>query len=166
MTSCCRLRLHLWAFQVAEIKVLPCWSGAASTVQPHPCFLSDFVRARVKSWEHRMHNNLDRCPAVFGLNTTVAQTWALRDGGSQKQGRQAAARRQIKRDSQDRCSWGVNPVCEWVIMFIHPAVAPSEATGFAGSLMRRRLRLLQEGRLTRLFLSLSETANQVRWGRG
>lgn len=47
-------------------------------------------------------------------------------------------------------------------MFIHPAVAPSRATGFAGSLMRRRLRLLQEVRLTRLFLSLSQTAKQVR----
>ncbi|KAG8001313.1 hypothetical protein GBF38_006925, partial [Nibea albiflora] len=41
------------------------------------------------------------------------------------------------------------------------AVAPSGATGLAGSLMRRHRRLLQERSLTRQFLSASETANQV-----
>lgn len=51
-------------------------------------------------------------------------------------------------------------------MFFRPAAAPSRATGFAGSLMRRRLRLLQGLRLTRLFLSLSQTAKQVRGRRG
>lgn len=119
-----------------------------------------------------MHNNPDRPPTLHPPRSSDSTPlWRRRErrgtaGGSQKRWRQAAARRQIKRDSRDRCSWGVNPVGEWVIMFIHPAVAPSEATGFAGSLMRRRLRLLQEGRLTRLFLSLSQTANQVRGRRG
>ncbi len=51
-------------------------------------------------------------------------------------------------------------------MSIHPAVAPSGATGLAGSLMRRHRRLLLERSLTRQFLSASETANQVRRERG
>ncbi|TWW67892.1 hypothetical protein D4764_02G0009330 [Takifugu flavidus] len=38
-------------------------------------------------------------------------------------------------------------------MTIHPAVAPSGATGLAGSLMRHRHRLLQDRSLTRRFLS-------------
>lgn len=46
-------------------------------------------------------------------------------------------------------------------MTIHPAVAPSGATGLAGSLMRHRHRLLQERSLTRRFLSAGETADQV-----
>lgn len=60
----------------------------------------------------------------------------------------------------DAVGW-VNPVCEWLIMTIHPAVAPSGATGLAGSLMRHRHRLLQERSLTRRFLSAGETADQV-----
>lgn len=47
-------------------------------------------------------------------------------------------------------------------MSIHPAVAPSGATGLAGSLMRRHRRLLQERSLSRQFLSVSKTTNQVR----
>ena len=46
-------------------------------------------------------------------------------------------------------------------MTIHPAVAPSGATGLAGSLMRHRHRLQQEQSLTRRFLSAGETAKQV-----
>lgn len=46
-------------------------------------------------------------------------------------------------------------------MSIHPAVAPSGATGLAGSLMRRHCRLLWERFLTRQFLSASGTASQV-----
>lgn len=60
---------------------------------------------------------------------------------------------------------GVNPVCEWVIMSIHPAVAPSGATGLARSLMRRHRRLLQQRSLTRQFLSACGKADQVRGGR-
>lgn len=52
-------------------------------------------------------------------------------------------------------------------MFIRPAAAPSWATGLAASLMRRRRRPLQEAvalarSLARLFLSFSQTAEQVR----
>lgn len=43
-------------------------------------------------------------------------------------------------------------------MSVHPAVAPSGATGLAGSLMRRHCRLKS---LTRQFLSASGTVNQV-----
>ncbi|CAF99767.1 unnamed protein product [Tetraodon nigroviridis] len=51
-------------------------------------------------------------------------------------------------------------------MTIHPAVAPSGATGLAGSLMRHRHRLRQKRSLTRCFLSAGETAEQVEKGRG
>lgn len=60
----------------------------------------------------------------------------------------------------DAVGW-VNPVCEWLIMAILPAVAPSGATGLAASLMSHRHRLPQERSLTRRFLSAGETADQV-----
>lgn len=155
-----------YQFQMATVT----WHSFILLQSPEVCSYSTVISLQTKSL-----NTVKACSVNSGLKNLgycllcldLTPLWHVHEhcgietswSGKTDRGQETEIRSRTAKT--DAVGGGVNPVGEWVIMSVHPAVAPSGATGLAGSLMRHHCRLLLEKSLTQQFLSASGTVNQV-----